>query len=240
MSLTNFEGETFVAFVDISGFKDKVRANTETATDTLKTFYNIGYTLLSHIGENKDISGIFVSDCAILYVHNKKLSVQDKCGRILDIVKELNKECIEKNIMLTTNIAYGNFVYKNRIEVDSNIEKSLVLGNAYIDAYIDSTKKMKACCCRMLKKRSVNNVLDNNNSSIDDDVINSIKTSYVITDENGYYYFWWQCKTEEKVNIYMERYKEIKKQYKGKDKVNEKFDKLCELTKNFSNETEQN
>lgn len=232
MSLKDFNGETFVAFVDISGFKKQVQAkdNMGKAMTTLRNFYNIGYDLLSKtdINNNKvygDISGIFVSDCAILYVNNQELSVQDKCKKILDIVKEINKECIEKEIMLTTNIAYGDFEYRKKIELN-NMQKGNFTGNAYIDAYIDSTKKMKVCYCRIIK------------DGIEDDIIGLINDKYIITKRKKYFYFFWQCKTKEQIRNYIREYMEIKRKYKDKDKVNEKFKKICNLTKRYSDATE--
>ena len=230
MSLKNFDGNTFVAFVDISGFEKKVKNNLDKAMDILNFFYNTGYNLLKNINNNF-ISGIFVSDCAILYINidNTNASeyiIKEQFKNFLNIIKELNKNCINENIMLTTNIAYGKFKYNEKFEIE-NIQKGAFAGNAYIAAFAASEGKMDICGCRILKE----NVPFK---------FEQLKNDSIITSEKKYWHFWWQCKTEEKVNIYMKRYKEIKKQYKGKDKVDEKFDKLCELTKNFSNETEQN
>ncbi len=234
MSLENFNGETFVAFIDISGFKKKVIANHGNATKTLEDFYNIGYNLLSENGYHNDISGIFVSDCAILYVHNinretenQKKEQIENCKSILNIVKEINKECIQKKIMLTTSIAYGKFEYEKRIIVRSNTEKNLLVGSAYLDAFADSEKGMDVCSCRLL----TNNILFE---------IEDLNHDYILTKDKNYYYFWWQCKNELEKKNYVKKYKKIKKEYEEEKQEleNRKFEDICSLTKEYSNAIE--
>ena len=218
MSLENFEGNTFVAFVDISGFTKKVIKRVNDAMSTLGYFYNVGYQLLGNYSQ--DISGIFVSDCAILYVHNKELEKTIKIERLLEIVSKINKKCIDNDIMLTTNISYGYFKYEEKIEL-KNMQKSSFAGNAYLNAYIDSTKKMKVCYCRILGDDT-------------SDILNFINQKYITKVEKKYCYFWWQCNSNNEMSNYIDDYKKIEKKYKG----DEKFKKICNLTKRYSNATE--
>lgn len=62
----NFNGKTFVAFVDIAGFTNM---SENEAIENLHSFYNTGNEILS---DSKVINGLFVSDCGILYVNNEK------------------------------------------------------------------------------------------------------------------------------------------------------------------------
>ena len=61
MPLVSFEGETFVAYLDISGFKYLMR-NEDRAWRALDKFYNAGYLVLGiHRYDENVVDGLFVS-----------------------------------------------------------------------------------------------------------------------------------------------------------------------------------
>ena len=71
MPLVSYEGETFVVFLDISGFKDLMR-NEDRAWRALDKFYNTGYLVLGNNRNDENVvDSLFVSDCGILYLNKK-------------------------------------------------------------------------------------------------------------------------------------------------------------------------
>ena len=150
MAVKNFSGKTFVAFVDISGFKVIMSEDKSQAVGALNKFYQIGYQVLQDY-QNK-VNGIFVSDCAVLFV-TKNTSKDEQLNILLEVVQKINKQMLEENFMLTTNISYGDFYYEDRVEF-TGISKNLLLGSAYLEAYLDSiaNPKIEAGMCRILSK----------------------------------------------------------------------------------------
>ena len=130
MPISNFNGRTFVAFIDISGFKQLMK-DEKRAWKALDSFYNYGYEVIRRSRQQNNIyvEGIFVSDSGILFVRNYDNKIT--CLKaILRVVKELNKKMLDDDFMLTTSIAYGHFKYQERIEFEgiekkSNIRKCL-------------------------------------------------------------------------------------------------------------------
>lgn len=213
MPNTNFNGKTFVAFIDISGFKNMMKQ--QQAGQALTEFYSIGYRVLS---ENPNIGGVFISDCGILYHSNIDINIEDKLIQILDVVKIINTKMIEKNYLLTTSIAYGDFEYRNKIELE-NMAKNSFHGNAYLDAYLDnekSTPKLKAGECRIL---------------ISDDIIELNLNEQNIKKTSKYFYYYWMLKQEQSIEEYEQSVNAIEKNYteKSKNLNDKKFEKLKQL-----------
>ena len=65
MIKNDFSGETFVAFMDISGFKELMKQGK--AINALDVFYEAGFDVLEN---SSHIEGIFVSDCGIVFARN--------------------------------------------------------------------------------------------------------------------------------------------------------------------------
>ena len=82
MAVKNFSGKTFVAFVDISGFKVIMSEDKSQAVGALNKFYQIGYQVLQDY-QNK-VNGIFVSDCAVLFV-TKNTSKDEQLNILLEV-----------------------------------------------------------------------------------------------------------------------------------------------------------
>lgn len=147
MPIADFNGKTFVAFTDISGFKELMK-NDVTALETIKYFYQTGYDVLRN---SDNVEGFFVSDCGILF--SRDGDDQTKLLSILDAVKKINKSMIEKNYMLTTSIAFGFFDYQGKIEFQG-IEKNAIYGDAYVQSFLDNEMgkpKIQPGQCRLIK-----------------------------------------------------------------------------------------
>jgi len=149
MAIADFQGNTFVAFLDISGFKDLMR-NDKDALLALKTLYQAGYDILQR---RNGIEGFFVSDSGILFVRSER-NLNEELFKLLDAIKFINSRMLESNYMLTTSIAYGYFDYHGKLEFDG-IEKNPIYGNAYVNAFLDNEKgspKLQPGECRLLLK----------------------------------------------------------------------------------------
>ena len=157
MPVENFEGNTFVAFVDISGFKKLMKK--KKGIKALNKFYSNGYYILNKYNNKENrlcknipcVEGIFISDCGILFVRNCSCQVQ--INELLKVLKELNSRMIDNDIMLTTSIAYGQFKYKEKFEC-TGMEKVPIYGQAYVNAFIDAENeepKMQSGQCRIVK-----------------------------------------------------------------------------------------
>lgn len=204
MPVQNFDGNTFVAFVDISGFKEMMK-NKKKAITVLNHFYNSGYRILNKWEYGNKISGIFVSDCGILYAVSG--SEVDKLKVLLEVIRELNKAMLDKDVMLTTSIAYGEFSYHDRIEIGSSIRKEPVYGYAYVDAYLDNERgksKIKPGQCRILKKslpEGVKEAIERGNDKI----------FQLIKSRQNYYYFYWNCRHPSEIDEFERKYKRAEK-----------------------------
>ena len=185
--LNKFSGQTFVAFIDICGFKAMMSENK--AFDALNKFYQIGYDELQACG---DINGIFISDCGILYVI-RDTSKKEKLKILLRIVKSINLKMLEADYMLTTNIAYGDFSYHERIEFNG-ISKNLMMGNAYVKAFLDSQAKPKIDVgeCRILKEDIQEDFFENPH----------------LCPRGKYFYYYWNVEDPEKIDLFKKDYKD--------------------------------
>ena len=192
MALENFNGKTFVAFLDISGFKELMKK--EKAISALDTFYQSGYEALANCGELK---GIFVSDSGILYATENIET--EKFRKILEAVKYINKQMLDKDYMLKASIAFGEFNYYERIELP-NLSKGMILGNAYLNAYLDS-QKVDAGLCRIIK------------TNFPDSIV--IDNFPLLKQRGNYYYYYWNISENSvdkdcEINKFEEYYKNSK------------------------------
>lgn len=148
LTIKDFNDETFVAFLDISGFKKLMIE--DKAMDALNKFYQSGYDILEQEGR---IDGLFVSDCGILFV--RESTDKTNCLRsLLNVIGKINKDMLKHGFMLTTSIAYGSLCYKKKLLLE-NMSKNAIYGQAYVDAYLDSENenpKIQAGQCRIVKK----------------------------------------------------------------------------------------
>ena len=191
MPIENYDGKTFVAFIDISGFKKLMLK--EEGWKALDKFYNTGYNILQTLNQpdNPKIEGIFISDKGILFVRdNPNYPIADNLKSLLRVIKRINKKMTENDIMLTTSIAYGNFKYQERIEF-SGIGKNPIYGNAYVSAYLDSKKetpKIQPGQCRIVKENLPDDVTRTIEQNQENDIIRMIQRRD--SDKKHYYYYW--------------------------------------------------
>nr|WP_319372520.1 hypothetical protein [uncultured Methanobacterium sp.] len=202
MPIKNYtDGPTFVAFMDISGFKNYMKEGR--GLEKLETFFNGSFEILK--GYKNEINSIFISDCGILFVREP----QDELMRLkilLKAIKEINKRMLDEDIILTTSISYGAFRYVKRIEFEGMI-KNKVYGNAYVRAVIDNTEgtpKIKPGQCRILKEKLPIDLQINR----DDEVFDLIKTRKYDTNNH---YFYWNLIDSNEIDDFEEKYKNAHK-----------------------------
>src|SRR5262249_28225957 len=160
MPLEDYDGETFVAFVDISGFREMMRDRAKAAL-ALDKFYQAGYDILKDQPAIPKVDGLFVSDCGIHFVRSNDSASADGLNAMLRVVEALNRRLLDASVMLTTSVAYGPFTYEQRLEF-RGIEKNPMFGNAYLDAYLDNEggrPKIQPGQCRVVC-RGLPNQLD--------------------------------------------------------------------------------
>jgi hypothetical protein len=151
MAIANFNGETFVAFTDIAGFKAMMNDG-DRAPRALDALYASGFHILRDQEGDAKVEGLFVSDCGILFVRGGD-TPERKLDTLFLALRVLNQRCFESAVSLTTSIAWGHFQYHERIEIPG-IEKNPVYGNAYVAAVMDAESgavRMYPTDCRVLK-----------------------------------------------------------------------------------------
>lgn len=221
MALKDFNGETFVAFIDISGFKQMMKNNK--ASLVLDKFYQFGYDLLQE-DKYENISGIFISDCGIIYYNKESEIITNKLSLILNFIKDINIKMLENNFLLTTSVCYDNFIYEDRIEL-RNMSKNALIGNAYLNAYNDNENtlpKIKAGECRIV----INDKLE----LLD---INSNKENMNLKKTAKHYYYEYLFNTLEKLDTYKEAIKTIEEDYENSKGTitNYKFERIISMRK---------
>lgn len=192
MPIADFNGNTFVAFTDISGFKELMKNDT-TALEAIKYFYQTGYNVLRDID---NVEGFFVSDCGILF--SRDGDNQTKLLNILDAVKRINKSMIERNYILTTSIAFGPFDYQGKIEFQG-IEKNAIYGGAYVQSFLDNETgrpKIQPGQCRLVKKNLPQMDLDN------------IPLLVKRGSDNQHLYFYWNLENPTQIQKFEKNYRD--------------------------------
>lgn len=191
--MRQFNSNTFVCFIDISGFKVELRKNKNLAGYMLDVFYSAGYNTLK---EYKSLNGIFVSDCGIIY--SDKGNDSTKLNELLGAIKEINQKMLNENFLTTTSIAYGYLEYKRKFVFD-RIKKNAIIGSGYLNAFLDNDNvnhKLRAGEVRITK-----NLDDVRNAENLFQEINFNNTfSRFLTDKESHYYFNWLCKNEKEKN----------------------------------------
>ncbi len=225
MPINEITGNTFVAYVDISGFKNYM-SNKQKAITALNTFYNSGYLILNNYDNeynsnyncNKNnIEGIFVSDCGILFTQNC-YPLNDQLNNLLKVLKELNIEMIKNKFMLTTSIAYGEFEYHKKIEFNG-ISKQAIYGNAYVNAFLNNENekpKIKPGECRIVK------------NNLPNEIENNLKNNKFIKKVGKHYYYYWMLKDSSKINDFNNQYKKL-----NNLKKDTKYEKMIGILSNY-------
>lgn len=186
MAIQDFSGQTFVAFLDISGFKELMKNDNE-ALAALSCLYSSGYEVLS---EPNTVEGFFVSDSGILFV--REGTNQEKLSKILAAVKSINLKMLNDGYLLTTSISFGTFDYHGKLEFQG-IEKNPIYGSAYVKAFLDNEKgtpKIQPGQCRILK---------NNLPEEIDNTTNNFPMLKERLPDRTHLYFYWNVPTIESI-----------------------------------------
>jgi hypothetical protein len=199
MPIPDFDGSTFVAFTDISGFKQMMKKD-QRAIRALDHFYSCGFSVLR---QNQNVHGIFISDCGVLFSSDMQEATGAKLESLLKVIEQLNRQLLEHDIMLTTSIAYGRFSYHQRVEFDG-IEKNPVYGNAYTTAFLDNESgqpPIQPGECRIVKRGLDSELLQNEQR---------------LVARRNHLYFYWMVSNKAEVEQFMDRYADAYEQkYRG-------------------------
>jgi hypothetical protein len=243
----DYKGNTFVGFIDISGFTKMVQRDEQKALDVLDKFYNSGYRALrKRRNSDPTIKGILISDCGVLFARSKpdesnKITVLKK---MLKIINEINKELIRDNIMLTSSIAYGLFSYQVRNIVFEKVEKQFVCGLPYIRAYLDNSDraipKIRPGECRILIDDNFPNDVE---SQIGASINNRSDCFGRSPEDMNHYYYYWMCRSANLIDEYSLKYDDIHGEILhikrdtidyDENRIDEKYNELAMLIQSYS------
>lgn len=210
MSIQPYSGETFVAFLDVSGFKEMMKRENMARRALNKfytTIYRVGTTFLNPRNQNDllQVDAVVISDCAMLFSRNTDPS-QDKAKSmqsILRFVQQVNGQLIDSRssppIMTTCSIAYGDFKYENRIEFES-VRKNFFVGWPYVKSFLDNENgkpKIQPGQCRLMKE----------NLNLRESL--PVHPPFSLLEEtNKYYYFHWMLDSLEDLKRFRQEYRD--------------------------------
>lgn len=200
MPLNDFHGDTFVAFMDISGFRTLMRSR-ERALTALHHFYQDGFGILRDQYERPvHVEGLLISDCAVLFVPSpSSVDRLVKLRALLQIIEAMNRQMLRHDLMLMTSVAYGSFDYTPRNEF-LGIEKNLVHGAPYVEAYLDQSSgkpKLEPGQCRLLHHDNAAALRFPNG----DPVFSRIKQA-----STKQSYFYWMCDNADEITDFEREY----------------------------------
>jgi hypothetical protein len=231
--ISDYRNYTFVAWLDISGFKELMKKRNQ-AWLALHHLYNQGFNSIKHHNDRSELKivGIFFSDSAVIFPRLEETNnYVTAFESLLNIIKNINIDMVEQNWMLTTTIAYGDMEYRDRIEV-SNIRKNQVIGNAYITAVMAQEHEPKIIPgqCRII----IDDFPLQLKNSIKDMNYEFIKKRNNFDVKDDYYYFYWALDNSNDYNSFERVYLEIKNQYDEKinNLKNEMYVKYAKILKN--------
>ena len=204
----SYEGETCVAYLDISGFKEFMKKE-EKAARVLDKFYTTLFTKTKNFSRSVDgrtslvrMKSIVVSDCAIIFVDNSRCVSQDRIRDlriILRFIQKVNRALImgpNVRIMTTCTIAYGKFKYMRRFEFD-DISKEYFVGWPYVKAFLDNESgepRIQPGECRILQ--------ENLHVRIPEDSVFSL-----LERTDKHYYFYWMLDNPTNITPFKKEYK---------------------------------
>lgn len=215
--MRQFSSNTFICFIDISGFKNELQNDINSAGQMLDIFYSAGYNTIK---KHKTLNGIFVSDCGIIYSDKGKNT--SKLNDLLSAIKEINQKMLSENYLTTASIAYGYLEYKRKFVFD-RMKKNAIIGSGYLNAFLDNENvkpKLRPGEVRIIKNLNENDVIRN--------LDYTHKNLAFLTHTNTHLYFNWLC--EDVTNL-----KNIDPIYNQFDieLTNEKYENLKKRLKNL-------
>ena len=197
------------------------------ALNALDRLYSSGYNRLRNHNLKNDIKieGFFISDCGILFIRNIDHNLIIGFSSLLDTIKQIYHDMMEKDFMLMTSIAYGQFKYQSRIEF-TGIEKNRVYGNAYLSAYLDTERnkyKIQPGQCRIVRENLPQNLIDAIEQRVPKDPFSMIKTR---RGDSQHFYFYWMVNESSQIDHFEENYQ---------DTYNLKYTGMLQALKNARN-----
>jgi len=229
----DYDGETLVAFIDISGFKKLLREKDGNlkAEESLRKFFKIVFDKLydsnrvDHPKYSLPVEGLFVSDCGVVFLRKGEEDNRRRMNVLLEIIRDISKEMLRYNYLLPTSIAYGQFSYKALNEF-TGIVKNMIWGNAYLNAFLDSeikekNEKILPGQCRIVSKNLPHNV--ESQFGHGEDIFKMINRRG--SDEKRYYYYW-SLDNSNYIDEFESKYCEIMKMNNE-----EKYDRIKSLLK---------
>jgi len=209
MPIQNFDGNTFVAFIDISGFKS-LMLNRVKAITALRQFYQTGFDLISaQANDSVKVEGFFISDCAVLFIRNGLNNYNIALEKLLKVIEKLNRKMLECDLMLTTSVCYGYLNYEGKFEI-SGTEKNQIFGDAYVEAFLDNEvgkPKLKHGECRIISNNLPNGVKHSLSSNI---------IFERIIEKSKHFYFYWMVDTADDIDNFTQRFNDsYNLQYRG-------------------------
>lgn len=123
----------YVAFLDILGFKSKLNnfKNHDDAVEFIRKFSNIVYMKFKSLDTSDSLKGFIVSDSVILYSEDDQ---RESLVKLMNLIKDICRAAFKANILIRGGLAKGEFD-KVPAEELKNLEKGLIVGDAYIKAF---------------------------------------------------------------------------------------------------------
>jgi len=202
----------FVAFIDLSGFKELMRKDKDCALKVIRRFFKIVFDITNPDAGNPDrnIQGLLISDCCVIWspvTNDTEESKFSQFDLILKAVQDINHGVLtdnlmkKKKIMLKSSVAFGEFKY---IETHKHelIQKEMIFGDAYIRAYEDNSLKLDPGLCRIVIDKKFP---DSIKSKIEQDSDSNTRISLIVKKQSKYYYFW-NCHSRNEIEDFWNEY----------------------------------
>jgi hypothetical protein len=234
----NYDGQTFVAFLDVLGFGELVENNVPLAAQTLDKFYSTIYDACSYRTSRRiaidkiprpntlvkpESNAIVASDCAVVFSNNRESgkNMNNDLECMLEFVRTVNCNLIKAepfpSILTTCSVAFGLFFYEERKE-SSYLKKNCFLGTPYMNAFSDSEKmKREPGLCRLLGNGLPDNFTPNDS---------------LLVEERGNYYFYWMLQNRSLLESFQGEYTAA---IAGEKPL--KYERVKEVIAKYSNRT---
>jgi hypothetical protein len=204
MPIEPFEGETFVAFTDISGFK-RMMAQPGRAKEALESFYSVGWECLDRDNDRSEcaVEGIFVSDCGVLFVRPNEKGRSECLCKLLTRIRALNKKLLGSGVLLRTSVAFGQFQYLERRSAPG-IRKVPFYGEAYLAAFLDSEStrpKLNCGFCRIVKE-GLPSEMDDDIDEAEGEIFSMIRRD----PRSQLLYYYWMRNTPQEIDDFKKQY----------------------------------
>jgi len=128
-----FDGETYVAYSDLSGFKRMQEADRDRAAQALERLCQFTREILDNRKRllKVNVTAIGISDCIISWASDRKL------GSLISFLRQLHSQMIRRGYLICTTIAYGDFCCRESPPL-ANCHTTHLAGRAYTLAYSEN------------------------------------------------------------------------------------------------------